>query len=90
VGPGDAAAQAEQVFTNLQRAVESAGGTLGDIIKTTIYVVDRDHVEAVRSVRQGRFGDKPPASTLVIVSGLAGPDLLVEIEAVAYLGQQPV
>jgi enamine deaminase RidA (YjgF/YER057c/UK114 family) len=86
VGVGNAAVQAAQVFDNLQKAMESAGGTLGDIIKTTIYVVSRDDVEPVRAVRRDRFGDRPPASTLVIVSGLARPEYLVEIEAVGYLG----
>ncbi len=85
VGVGDPAAQVEQVFRNLAKAAESVGGALADIVKTTTYVVGEEHLGAVRAARAGRFGDAPPTSTLVVVSRLARPEFIVEIEAVAYV-----
>ena len=85
VGVGDPAAQVEQVYRNLAKAAESVGGTLADIVKTTTYVVGEEHLDAVRAARAGRFGDAPPTSTLVVVSRLARPEFIVEIEAVAYV-----
>lgn len=86
VGPGDPAAQAIQVFTNLQRVIESAGGRLQDVAKTSIFLVDLSHREAVGEVRRQFFGDGPPVNTLLVVSSLARPDLLVEVEAIVPLG----
>ena len=86
VGVGDPAAQVEQVYNNLGKTMESVGGKLTNIVKTTVYVVGSEHLDAIRAAREGRFGDKPPTGTLVIVSGLARPEYLLEIEAVAYLG----
>ena len=85
MGVGDPAAQVEQVYRNLAKAAESVGGTLADIVKTTTYVVGEEHLDTVRAARAGRFGDAPPTSTLVVVSRLARPEFIVEIEAVAYV-----
>ncbi len=85
VGVGDPAAQVEQVFANLTKAVESVGGKLSDIIKTTVYVVGKENTDAIRTARAGRFGDKPPTSTLLIIDGLARPEFMLEIEALAYV-----
>jgi enamine deaminase RidA (YjgF/YER057c/UK114 family) len=85
VGVGDPAAQVEQVFANLTKAVESVGGKLSDIIKTTVYVVGKENSDAIRAARTGRFGDKPPTSTLLIIDGLARPEFMLEIEALAYV-----
>ncbi|MEX2431166.1 MAG: RidA family protein [Dehalococcoidia bacterium] len=87
VGVGDPAAQVEQVYNNLGKAMEAVGGKLTNIIKTTVYVVGSEHLDAVRTAREGRFGASPPTSTLVVVAGLARPEFLIEIEAVAYLGK---
>ena len=86
VGAGDFAAQAEQVFGNLQRALASVGATFADVLKTTTYVTDVAHIPALREAR-GRYLDSahPPANTLIAVAGLARPELLLEIEAVAEL-----
>lgn len=86
VGIGDPAAQVDQVFKNLAMAMESVGGKLTDIVKTVVYVVGAEHIDAIRQARAGRFGDKPPASTLVAIDRLARPEYLLEIEAVAYVG----
>ncbi len=86
VGEGDFAAQAEQVYRNLQRALESVGGSMADLIKTTTFITDLAGLPALREVRL-RHLDKarPPANTLLVVSGLARPELLIEIEGVAVL-----
>lgn len=87
VGEGDAAAQTEQVFANLRTVVEAAGGTLADIVKLTIYVTDAAYRPAVAAARQKHFADgQYPASTYLVISGLALPQLLVEIEAIAVVG----
>jgi enamine deaminase RidA (YjgF/YER057c/UK114 family) len=87
VGPGDFVAQANQVFENLKRALAAAGADVGDLVKTTVYVTDPRYREALRDVRTKYLGDTPPpASTLVVVAGLAQPEYLLEIEAVAVIG----
>lgn len=84
VGPGDYAAQAEQVFRNLGLALESAGATFADVVKLTYFLRDMAHMPEVRAVRD-RFIDPkhPPASTAVAVDDLFRPEILLEIEAVA-------
>jgi enamine deaminase RidA (YjgF/YER057c/UK114 family) len=87
VGEGDAAAQTEQVFANLRTVVEAAGGSLADIVKLTIYVTDAAYRPAIAAARQKHFADgQYPASTYLVISGLALPQLLVEIEAIAVVG----
>jgi len=87
VGEGDFAAQAEQVYRNLRRALESVGGSMSDLVKTTTFITDIKHVPVLREVRARRLSSsQPPANTLIVVSGLARPELLIEIEGVAVLG----
>ena len=86
VGKDDPAAQAEQVYKNLQNALASVGASLQHLVKTTTYVVSRDCIEAVREARAKYLANDPPTSTLLIVSRLASPEILIEIEAVAYVG----
>jgi enamine deaminase RidA (YjgF/YER057c/UK114 family) len=89
VGEGDFEAQVEQVFRNLKIAVEAAGGTMADIVKLNIYLVaevDQASVPKLRAIRDRYVNaEKPPASTLVVVSRLAQPGWLIEIEAIAAL-----
>ena len=91
VGEGDFEAQAEQVFRNLKLAVEAVGGSMADIVKLNIYLVaevDQAAVPKLRAIRDRYVNvEKPPASTLVVVSRLARPGWLIEIEAVAALYQ---
>jgi enamine deaminase RidA (YjgF/YER057c/UK114 family) len=86
VGVGDWDAQARQVFENLTRALQAAGAGWADVVKLTYFVVDMSGLTTIRAVRE-EFVDRtrPPTSTLVQVAGLAGPDLLLEVEAVAWL-----
>ena len=83
VGTGDAGAQADHIFDAIEDTLRSAGGTLQDVIKLTVYLQSRDHAAAVGRVRARRFS-RPPASTMVIAQ-LMSDDQLVEIEAVAAL-----
>ena len=86
VGEGDGAAQAEQAFRNLRTVVEACGGTTDDIVKITIFVTDAAYRPALAAARQRFFpSGQYPASTYLVVSALAVPALLVEVEAVAMI-----
>ena len=87
VGVGDVEAQVRQIWRNIEAAVKAAGGTgIGDVVKTTTYVTDIQHGAAVRKVRNELFASIPaPTSTLVVVSELANPDWIVEIESIAQV-----
>jgi 2-iminobutanoate/2-iminopropanoate deaminase len=83
VGAGDARAQAEHIFATLDHILRSAGGSLADVAKLTIFLVNLADRAALSDVRRRVFGDHRPASTLVQVAGLIGEGTLMEIEAVA-------
>jgi reactive intermediate/imine deaminase len=85
VGPGDVVAQTRQVLENIRRVLAAGGATLDDVVKVTVYLANVDDRPRVNEVRQAYFGANRPASTLVEVSRLALPGLLVEIEAVAVV-----
>jgi enamine deaminase RidA (YjgF/YER057c/UK114 family) len=85
VGRGDPEAQAVQVLDNLLEVVESAGGRIEDIAKTSVFLVNLEHRVAVGRVRRNFFSDDPPANSLLVVRSLASPEFLVEIEAVVPL-----
>jgi 2-iminobutanoate/2-iminopropanoate deaminase len=86
---GDFAGQARQALANLKAMVEAAGGTINDIIKVNTYLTDLRYREELARVRADFFPDgKLPASTLVGVTALAEPDMLVEIEAIAVLPEK--
>jgi enamine deaminase RidA (YjgF/YER057c/UK114 family) len=82
---GDAAGQTRQVLENMKKVIEGAGGRMEDVVKTTVYITDIRHREAVGRVRQEFFKGDAPANTLLVISGLADPDFLVEIEAIVPL-----
>jgi enamine deaminase RidA (YjgF/YER057c/UK114 family) len=86
VGVGDWERQTRQVFENLTRALEAAGAEWSRVVKLAYFVVAVSDLPTIRAVRD-EFVDtsKPPASTLVQVAGLLHPDLLLEVEAVAWL-----
>lgn len=83
VGEGNMAAQAEQVYRNLEAALAAAGASFTDVVKMTTYIIDMSQAQAARAVRARYFGKTLPASTLVEVTALAHPDLMIEIEVVA-------
>jgi enamine deaminase RidA (YjgF/YER057c/UK114 family) len=81
--PGDAAEQARAALRTIERALTEAGFALGDVVRTRMFVVDRADADAVARVHGEVFGDVRPASTLVVVTALIEPEMLVEIEAEA-------
>ena len=84
---GEPEAQIREVWANLEIAVKSAGGSLSDIVKTTTYVVGVANLGKIRAARLTLLpAEGRPTSTTLLVAGLADPDLLVEVEAVAVLG----
>ena len=89
VGEGNFEAQVEQVFKNLKLALEAAGATMADIVKLNTYLVaevSQDDLPKMRAIRDRYLNkEKPPASTLVVVSRLARPGWLIEIEVVAAI-----
>lgn len=86
VGEGDFAAQAEQVFENLQAALAVAGGDFTHVVKLGFFVTDFSQVAAAREIRD-RYVDtaNPPASTAVQVSRLFMPELMIEVDAIAVI-----
>jgi len=89
VGIGDASRQAEQAFANLVAVLKANGSSVDRVVKLTLFATSRDHLAPLREMRKRVFGATAhfPASTFVVVSGLAAPDLLVEVEAVAHVGE---
>ena len=85
VGKGDIKAQTCQVFDNIKAVLEAAGGSLDDVVMTTTYITDRKYREGYNEVRRGIYKKDPPTSTLVIVSGLANEDYMIEIAGIAVL-----
>ncbi|HYR80353.1 MAG TPA: RidA family protein [Candidatus Dormibacteraeota bacterium] len=86
VGPGDLKTQIRQCSANLKAALEAAGATPADIVKTNTYIVNykQSDYSAMREARGELFPDgEPPASTLVGVTSLAVEGLMVEMEAIA-------
>jgi enamine deaminase RidA (YjgF/YER057c/UK114 family) len=85
VGVGDPAAQTRQALANLRAGLERAGARLEDVVRTRIYVRHIEHWDAIGREHGAVFGSIRPASTLVAVSGLVDPGMLVEIEADAWV-----
>jgi enamine deaminase RidA (YjgF/YER057c/UK114 family) len=87
VGKGDIVAQIEQILVNLRAALSAGGARPEHIIKWNIYVVEGQPLQAAFAAFQNAWPEtpNPPAITMVFVSGLAHPDFLVEIDAVAVV-----
>jgi enamine deaminase RidA (YjgF/YER057c/UK114 family) len=88
IGRGDLTVQARQVFSNIGRALSAAGARPEQVTKLTIFVVGyrREHLPVIEAGRLALFGDHKPADTLVGVEALSHPDYLIEVEAVAIIG----
>lgn len=84
-GLGDAGAQARQAIANIEAALAGLGATLADVVRTRMYVTDISRWEEVAQAHGEAFGAAPPVTTMVEVSALIDPRMLVEIEAEAWV-----
>ncbi len=86
VGKRDVKAQAVQVMENLMACLDAAGATADDIVKVTTFYLNREDRTAIAEVRRKYLGDAEFVHTGLIIDGLADPELLLEIEAIAVIG----
>ena len=85
VGIGDAAAQTEQILKNIQALLEEAGATFDNVVKSTTYLVNMADLQKVQEVKKRFYREPYPTSAGIEIKGLARPELLVEIDAIAAL-----
>lgn len=85
VGAGDVAAQTRQVMENIRLALEAAGATFADVVRVVNYITDVELFGEMAAVRKEYLVEPYPASTLVEVSALMFPEVLIEIEAIAVV-----
>lgn len=83
VAPEGAEAQARLCFANIAAILAAAGMEMRDVVRLNAYVAGREHLPGYMKARDAVVGDPPPASTLMVVTGFARPEFVVEIEAVA-------
>lgn len=81
--PADSEAQADICFANIAAILAEDGMGLANVVRLSVYVTARDHMDGFRRSRDRHFQGTPPATTLLVVAGLARPDFVIEIEALA-------
>jgi enamine deaminase RidA (YjgF/YER057c/UK114 family) len=84
-GIGDPYVQARQTIENIDAALGRVGGSLADVIRTRVYLIDTGHFDGFARAHGEAFGDIRPVNTTVIVAELADPRMLIEIEADAWV-----
>lgn len=87
---GGFVAQGEQAFSNLKRALEAGGSSLDDVVKVTIFVTDMGHFKDVVELRRKFFTAPYPADTIAEIKALYDPKAMIEIEAIAAMGNGSV
>ncbi len=81
----DIGSQTDQVFQNLRAALASVGAGFENVTKITVFLTHREDIPGFRTARDKHVTGEPPASTLVLISGLAEPEFRVEVEATAVI-----
>jgi enamine deaminase RidA (YjgF/YER057c/UK114 family) len=89
VGVGDIAVQSERVWANLALALAAVGATLDDVARVDVFVRHMTDFDVIQCVRRRHFRHDPPASTMVEVTALADPDMLLEVSAIAVVHDEP-
>ena len=89
LGIGDAYEQTRQALRNVEDALARAGAGLADVVQTRMFVTDISRFEQVGRAHAECFAEMPPSTSMVEVSRLVDPRMLVEIEAIAYVGEPP-
>jgi enamine deaminase RidA (YjgF/YER057c/UK114 family) len=88
IGPGDPGEQTRFIIAKIKRALEQAGASLHDVVRTRMFVTDISQWQAIGDAHGEAFADIRPVTTMVEVKALISPDLLVEIEATAILQER--
>jgi 2-iminobutanoate/2-iminopropanoate deaminase len=83
---GDFEGQARQIFKNLNRTLEKAGGKLADMVQMTVFITDVRYGDRLTQIRRETFGDNFPGSALITITALANPDAKIEIQGYAVIG----
>jgi len=81
--PEDSEAQADLCFANIAAILDEDGMTMANIVRLSVYVTAREHMEGYRRSRDRQFPGTPPSTTLIVVAGLVRPEFVIEIEAIA-------
>ena len=86
LAPGDAAGQVHAIIDAIERALQRAGARMEQVVQTRMYVTDISRADEIGRAHAEHFGAAPPVTAMVQVAALLDPRMLVEIEAVAYVG----
>lgn len=88
IGIDDPYEQTVYIIRKIERALQELGASLDDVVRTRIYLVNKDQWEPVARAHGEIFADIRPANSLIVIAGLVGDDYLVEIEADAIIGDE--